>query len=65
MTNTHSIDRILRVLIGIALLASLYLYGQTTWTYVAAAVGAVLLLTAVVGFCPLYRIVGINTAGKA
>ncbi|MER3420883.1 MAG: DUF2892 domain-containing protein [Chloroflexota bacterium] len=32
---------------------------------VLALIGVVLLLTGLVGFCPLYRLLGIDTAGRA
>jgi len=61
-TNESSTDRIIRALVGIVLLA-LYFTGTVTGGLGIAfiVVGAVLLLTGVVGFCPLYRLLGIKT----
>ena len=58
MTRTEgSIDRTLRILLGLALIAIVFIGPQTPWGWV----GLVPLLTGLVGFCPLYRLVGINT----
>ena len=57
MTNEGTLDRTLRVIAGLAIL-SLTVFGpHTLW----GLVGAVPLLTGVVGFCPLYRLLGIRT----
>lgn len=55
--NEGSIDRTLRILLGLALIAMVFIGPQTPWGWV----GLVPLLTGLVGFCPLYRLVGINT----
>lgn len=55
--NEGSIDRTLRILLGLALIALVFIGPQTPWGWV----GLVPLLTGLVGFCPLYRLVGINT----
>jgi hypothetical protein len=57
MTNEGTIDRIVRVVIGVALL-SLTVVGPQS---MLGLIGIVPLLTGIVGFCPLYRIVGIRT----
>ena len=60
--NESGLDRVIRVIVGIALLA---LYFTNTVTgglgIVFIVLGAVALLTGVVGFCPLYSILKINT----
>jgi Protein of unknown function (DUF2892) len=55
--NEGTIDRALRVILGLVLIALVFVGPQTTWGWV----GVVPLLTGLVGFCPLYRLVGINT----
>jgi hypothetical protein len=63
--NVGTIDRVIRTLAGAALLAVGFLGGLASpWTFVAMGVGAVLLLTAIIGFCPPYALLGINTCGK-
>ena len=57
MTNEGTLDRTIRVVVGLALL-SLTVVGPRT---LFGLVGAVPLLTGIVGFCPLYRLVGLST----
>ncbi|PKP85747.1 MAG: DUF2892 domain-containing protein [Alphaproteobacteria bacterium HGW-Alphaproteobacteria-2] len=64
--NLGSIDRVLRVVLGIALLvlafggmSVFFAAGAPKW--IAAAAGVILLATAGMRFCPLYRIFGIRT----
>ncbi|WP_146038067.1 YgaP family membrane protein [Tabrizicola aquatica] len=61
--NVGNIDRALRALVGILALAGAFALGWFSgWTvWAAAVVGVIMLGTAAVGFCPLYRLVGINT----
>jgi hypothetical protein len=55
--NEGSIDRAVRVLVGIVLL-SLFLFGPHTWL---GLIGIIPLFTGLVGFCPLYRALGLST----
>ncbi len=57
--NEGAVDRVLRVLVGIAILSLAFVGPKTPWAYL----GIVPLLTGIVGFCPLYAILGINTCG--
>jgi hypothetical protein len=61
-TNESVWDRVIRVVAGIALLA-LYFTGVVTggWGIVFIVLNAALLLTGVVGFCPLYSLLKIRT----
>jgi hypothetical protein len=59
--NVGNIDRALRIIIGLALLASAYEALTGVWIWLAAAVGAVLTVTALIGICPAYSLFGINT----
>ena len=53
--NMHGWDRLLRVIVGLALAAvGLFAAIDLTWKVVALAVGAMLLITGTVGFCPAY-----------
>ncbi len=57
MKNSGHIDRIIRVIAGLALL-SLTVFGpQTLW----GLVGLVPLLTGLVGICPAYMLFGLRT----
>lgn len=61
-TNMGGMDRIIRGIVGIVLLA-LYFMGSVAglWAWLALIVGVVLLATAVIGWCPAYMPFGINT----
>lgn len=62
--NMGSADRGIRGVVGLVLLA-LYFMGTVTGLlgWVALIVGIVLLATAVLGWCPPYSLLGINTCG--
>ena len=55
--NVGKIDRAIRIVLGIALIA----YGIVAPNYLIAAVGLIPLVTALVGICPLYFPFKINT----
>ena len=57
LKNESPIDRIIRLIIGIALLSLVFVGPKTAWGWL----GIVPLATAAIGFCPLYRLLGINT----
>jgi hypothetical protein len=61
-TNESGLDRIIRVILGVVLLA-LYFTGTVTGGLgiVLIVVGAIALLTGVVGFCPLYALLKLRT----
>lgn len=66
--NIGKTDKIVRLVAGLALLAaSLAVLGGvgTTLGIVAGIVGVVLLATATINFCPIYKLLGLNTGGKA
>ncbi|MCL6524380.1 MAG: DUF2892 domain-containing protein [Thermoflavifilum sp.] len=61
-TNMSKLDRLIRFLIAIVLGILYFTHTVTgTWGIVLLIVGIVLLLTALINFCPLYRILGIST----
>jgi hypothetical protein len=60
-TNEGTLDRALRIIVGLALLVWFFMdQGQGFWHY-AKLIGVVPLLTGLVGSCPLYSVLGINT----
>jgi hypothetical protein len=62
--NVGPIDRIVRIVLGIGLVA-VALGGLAVPLVYAAWVGAaIMLVTGAVGFCPLYFLLGISTAGN-
>jgi hypothetical protein len=54
--NVGGIDRILRIVVGLALIAWALL-GGPVWAWI----GIIPLGTALIGFCPIYPILGIST----
>jgi len=63
--NMGTIDRAIRAIVGIALIASWPLgLLEGTLAIVLPVVGVVLLLTAALRWCPPYMLLGINTGAK-
>ena len=64
--NVGTVDRAIRAIVGIALIAALPLgLLQGTLGIVALVFGVVLLVSAAIRWCPPYMLLGINTgAGK-
>ncbi|KIC91097.1 DUF2892 domain-containing protein [Flavihumibacter sp. ZG627] len=62
--NMGNTDRIIRLVLA-AVFAYLYFGGIVTgtWGIVLLVLGVVFVLTSLVGFCPLYTLVGMNTCG--
>ena len=58
--NVGAADRVVRVILGIALLAFFFLAPDGPWPWVGL-IGIVPLLTAAIGSCPLYTILGLST----
>lgn len=58
--NEGTPDRIIRGVLGIALLAAIFALSGL-WQWLAGIVGLVLLVTAIVGMCPAYQLLGIST----
>ncbi|MDD4929909.1 MAG: DUF2892 domain-containing protein [Gallionella sp.] len=56
-TNEGTIDRALRVIAGLALIALAATGTVGIWGYI----GVVPLLTGIIGICPAYAIFGLNT----
>jgi hypothetical protein len=62
--NVGTIDRAIRALAGLVLLAVYFTGGvQGTLGIVALVAGIVMLGTATIGWCPPYSLLGINTCG--
>jgi ABC-type polysaccharide/polyol phosphate export permease len=55
--NIGTIDRLLRIVIGIVLIALVFVGPRTPWGWI----GLVPLLTALIGTCPLYSLIGLKT----
>jgi Protein of unknown function (DUF2892) len=60
-TNEGSVDRVLRIVVGLALLVWFFVdQGAGFWHY-AKLIGIVPLATGLLGSCPLYSILGVST----
>lgn len=57
--NEGGLDRVLRVVVGLGLLAIVFVGPKTPLGYI----GIVPLLTGLLGTCPLYSLLGVNTCG--
>ncbi len=57
--NVGTIDRVIRILLGAALIAFALIGESATAKF--GWIGVIPLLTAFVGFCPLYTLLGVNS----
>ena len=57
MMNEGLMDRVIRIVIGLGILSLVFVGPQTVWGWI----GLVPLITGIVGFCPLYKLIGLNT----
>jgi hypothetical protein len=55
--NVGGIDRILRIVVGLALVAWALFANGPVWAWI----GIVPLATGAIGFCPLYPMIGMST----
>jgi hypothetical protein len=58
--NEGSLDRAVRIIIGLGLLAMVFTGPRTPWGWV----GLVPLVTGLVGFCPAYAVLGLSTCRR-
>ena len=61
--NVGMIDRIFRVVFGIAFITGALIYLAPPVSYLLLLLGAILVLTGLLGKCPAYSVLGINTCG--
>jgi hypothetical protein len=57
MKNVGTVDKVIRIILGLVLLALVFVGPQTPWGWI----GIIPLATGLIGFCPLYSVLGINT----
>ena len=55
--NVGKVERVIRVLAGLGLLSLVFIGPQTVWGWI----GAVPLITGLIGYCPVYSLIGFNT----
>ena len=56
-TNLGNIDRLLRLVIGVILIALVFVGPKTPWGWI----GVILVATALLRSCPIYSLFGIKT----
>ena len=59
--NVGGADRIIRALIGVALIAVFFMYPDMAWKWVSLIVGLILLFTSVMSSCMIYSVLGMST----
>lgn len=57
MKNEATFDRVVRVIVGLAILSLTFVGPQSLW----GLIGLIPLVTGLFGFCPLYKIFGFST----
>jgi hypothetical protein len=56
--NVGNVDRSIRIVVGIALIAMVFVGPQTQWGWI----GLIPLATAAMSWCPLYTLIGVQTS---
>jgi hypothetical protein len=59
--NVGNMDRIIRIVAGLAILSLAFIGPESKWGYV----GLLPLVTGLVGWCPPYTLLGISTTCKS
>lgn len=59
--NVGNTDRLLRIVLGVFLLSLVFFGPKTPWGWI----GLIPLVTALIGWCPLYTLLGINSCRKS
>ena len=58
--NVGTVDRVVRVVVGLVLIALVFWGPQTNWGWI----GLIPLITGLAGWCPAYRLLGIDTCQR-
>lgn len=64
--NIGSVDRIIRLVVGAILIVGPFVYTSALWSgpvlgWLVPVIGLILIATALFRFCPLYRLIGVDT----
>ena len=57
--NVHNIERVIRIIVGLGLISLVFVGPQALWGWT----GVVPTATGILGWCPPYSLLGINTCG--
>lgn len=58
--NVGNVDRIIRIILGVVLISLVFVGPKTVWGWI----GVVPIATALIRWCPAYRIFGLSTCSK-
>lgn len=58
--NVGGIDRVLRIIVGLVLIALVFYGPQTKWGWI----GVIPLATGLIGWCPPYALLGLSTCKR-
>ncbi len=58
--NVGTVDRTVRIVVGLVLISLVFWGPQTNWGWI----GLVPLVTGIVGWCPAYRLMGLDTCRR-
>ena len=58
--NVHNIERVIRVIVGLAVISLVFIGPQSPWGWL----GLIPLATGIMGWCPPYALFGISTCKK-
>jgi hypothetical protein len=58
--NIHNIERVVRVVVGLGIVSLAFIGPQSPWAWL----GLVPVATGLLGWCPPYSLLGINTCKK-
>ena len=59
--NVGNVERVIRIIVGLAVISLVFIGPQSNWGWL----GLVPLATGLIGWCPPYALLGINTCKKA
>ncbi len=59
-TNIGNMERVIRAVVGIVLIALVFVGPKTAWGWI----GIIPLATAILGWCPPYALLGIDTCKR-
>ena len=58
--NVHNIERVVRVIVGLAIISLVFIGPQSAWGWL----GLIPLATGITGWCPPYALFGFSTCKK-
>ncbi|MBF6594963.1 MAG: DUF2892 domain-containing protein [Thermaceae bacterium] len=64
IANVGSTDKIVRFVLALVFFIIALMVGAALWKWVFAILGVVMVVTALLNFCPIWAAFGISTRGK-